>query len=167
MEKRNVKYYTGVDSRQTPKEVLELMTKIAVYLDKEGYILRSGGADGADKAFEKGSTHREIYKANDATIEAMEMAAKYHGNWFACSPYAKKLHGRNVFQVLGRDLKTPSEFVVCWTQDGCEKHEDRSFITGGTGTAISVASEHGITVWNLAKGNNLRHWKERINEKRL
>jgi hypothetical protein len=52
-------------------------------------------------------------------------------------------------QVLGEDLMHPSEFVVCWTPDGCERHEDRGLVTGGTGTAISVASQMGIPVFNV------------------
>ena len=48
------KIYTGIGSRNTPKEVLELMKTIGKYLGCLGYELRSGGADGADSAFESG-----------------------------------------------------------------------------------------------------------------
>ena len=48
------KYYTGVGSRETPKDVLDLMEKIAYKLSKKGWILRSGGAEGADSAFFQG-----------------------------------------------------------------------------------------------------------------
>src|SRR4051794_35199053 len=55
------KIYTGIGSRQTPAEVLALMTRIAQALDAEGYILRSGEAAGADTAFAQGATRREIF----------------------------------------------------------------------------------------------------------
>ncbi len=55
------KIYTGIGSRQTPADVLALMTRIAQTLDAEGYILRSGGAVGADTAFAQGATRREIF----------------------------------------------------------------------------------------------------------
>ena len=48
-------YYTGVGGRETPPHVLNLMTRIAQGLAKVGGILRSGGARGADSAFEAGA----------------------------------------------------------------------------------------------------------------
>lgn len=56
---------------------------------------------------------------------------------------------RNVQQVLGGDLKDPSNFVICWTPDGCENSVCRTQDTGGTGLAISVASEYGVPVYNI------------------
>lgn len=44
-------FYTGIGSRQTPPEILKMMTKIATQLESKGWVLRSGGAEGADEAF--------------------------------------------------------------------------------------------------------------------
>lgn len=148
-----LKYYTGVGSRKTPKEILELMNKIAAKAALCGYILRSGGADGADKAFEQGCDSvkgsKNIYYAKDATDAAMFIAAKYHPAWNRCSLFAKKLHGRNSFQVLGDTLDTPAHNLICWTPDGCTTHIGRSIATGGTGTAISIAFHHNVPIYNL------------------
>lgn len=145
-----IKYYTGVGSRQTPDFILSEMRKISYRLREEGFILRSGAAKGADKAFESGAGYlKEIYFASDATEEAEQIAKQFHPAWNKLSNYAKKLHARNVFQVLGKDLNTPSRFVLCWTPDGCESHKQRSIKTGGTGTAISIADYHNIKVINL------------------
>lgn len=46
--------YTGIGSRSTPIVVLNLMTEIGSYFGKHGVTLRSGGAIGADSAFEAG-----------------------------------------------------------------------------------------------------------------
>lgn len=54
-------YYTGIGARKTPPNVRKLMTNVSRFLDKYGYVLRSGGANGADKSFEEGSTNKEIY----------------------------------------------------------------------------------------------------------
>lgn len=146
------KFYTGIGSRQTPPEILRIMMSLATKLKSLGYVLRSGGADGADSAFERNAgSSSEIYRASDATDVAIDLASKFHPAWNRCSDYAKKLHGRNAFQVLGSDLKTPSAFVVCWTPDGCIDHSSRSIRTGGTGTAISIASANGIPVFNLCR----------------
>ena len=149
------KCYTGIGSRQTPPEILSIMTRFALKMSRLGWILRSGGAVGADTAFEKGATRKDITIASDATPEAMKIAAKYHPMWSACSRYAQKLHGRNAFQVLGRDLKSPSSFLICWTIDGCISNKDRKRETGGTGTAISIADAHGVKIFNLQRQDHL------------
>jgi hypothetical protein len=154
-----MKIYTGIGSRATPKPILEIMTGYAVYLANQGYTLRSGRAPGADQAFEKGTGWPliEIYipwngfeGAFDSwdgylipfyTDETMAIAAQYHPNWAACSDGARKLHARNVLQILGCDLKTPTEFVCCWTPNGAGG--------GGTGQAIRIAQAHDIPVFDL------------------
>jgi len=150
------KFYTGVGSRETPESVLRLMKKIAIKLSELGYCLRSGGADGADSAFEAGARFKRIFTANQATPEAIKIAAKFHPAWHRCGEYARKLHGRNSFQVLGENLNTPSSFLICWTRDGATSHTERSIKTGGTGTAISIANHYNIPVFNL---NRPKHFK--------
>ena len=148
-------YYTGVGSRETPPDILKLMTEFARVANKMGMVLRSGGADGADRAFELGADlKKEIYRPEDAIPDAFEIASRFHPTWFFLPEYIRKLHARNVFQVLGRDLRTLSKFLVCWTPDGCTQHKTRRKITGGTGTAISVASEIArIPIFNMATHN--------------
>lgn len=51
------KYYTGVGSRSTPQDIMELVTQVATKLEALGYSLRSGAADGADTGFENGVTN--------------------------------------------------------------------------------------------------------------
>jgi len=143
-------YYTGVGKRDTPLHILDIMTKLAVKLSPH-YTLRSGGARGADKAFEKGALSANIYYAADATEKSMQLAASYHPAWNSCGEWARKLHGRNSFQVLGDNLNSPSQFLLCWTPDGATSHQERSRATGGTGTAISIASAHGVPVYNLQR----------------
>ena len=151
-----MKYYTGIGSRETPREILSLMAKIATKLELDGYILRSGGASGADIAFERGiadSKNKEIYipwngfNNNYTGIigsnqkGALELASKVHPAWHRCSAGAKKLHTRNAFQVLGSDLNIPSKFIICWTKNGQE--------VGGTAIAIKMAKLNKVPVYNL------------------
>jgi len=145
-----MKAYAGVGSRNTPQNILDIMTKTAIFLEKRGYTLRSGGAKGADLAFENGVKElKEIYYAKDATEQSLIIAERYHPQWHRMGTYAKKLHGRNSFQILGKHLNDPVDFVICWTPDGCEHHIDRKITTGGTGTAISIASNSKIKIYNL------------------
>ncbi len=143
-----MKYYAGIGSRNTPKSVLDRFTKLSSYLETLGYSLRSGGALGADQAFENGCSVKEIFYANDCTSEALETVEKYHPCPWRLGDFARKLMGRNAMQILGQNLDSPVEFVVCWTPDGCQRHEDRQIRTGGTGQAISIASCNKIPVFN-------------------
>jgi len=153
-------FYTGVGSRKTTLVVLNLMNRIAVKMASLGYTLRSGGAEGADKAFELGASMKEIYYAKDCTPEAMEIASKFHPAWHKCSEFARKLHGRNSFQVLGRQLNLPSQYCICWTPDGCNSHATRKYSTGGTGTAISIADAYKVPVINLAIPSEFQKWDQ-------
>ena len=71
----------------------------------------------------------------------MKIAAQFHPAWDKCSPAAKRLHGRNCFQVLGPNLNTPSTMLICWTKGGMGR--------GGTGQAIRICREWGIPVFDL------------------
>lgn len=157
-------FYTGIGSRETPAHILLLMTEAAAILESRGWTLRSGAADGADAAFEAGViSAKEIYlpwagfnnsdsPLTDApTAAALEMAAGFHPAWERCSQGAQKMHARNCHQVLGQDLKTPSTFVVCWTEGGRLK--------GGTAQAIRIAQHYGIPVYNLGKPETLAEFK--------
>lgn len=170
----DMKYYSGVGSRQTPPLVIAQMKGVGKMFASFGWCLRSGGAAGADAAFECGCDmargRKEIYlpwkmfnyhlsERYNVSTSALEYASKIHPVWNKLTDAAKKLHARNIYQVLGEDLIEPSLFLVCWTPDGCERKEDRTRDTGGTGTAISIASERGIPVYNLAnRGRMEKMW---------
>lgn len=168
-----MKYYTGIGSRKTPTEILDIMNKIGFKLAQIGWTLRSGGAIGADTAFymgaRKANGNVEIYRPEhieqfETGQQALEIAGEYHPYWDNLSYYVRKLHGRNTFQVLGKNLNTPSKFVICWTPDGCKTHMTRNRQTGGTGTAISIANKRKIKIYNLA---NIDDYSEIINSKKL
>jgi hypothetical protein len=148
-----MKIYAGVGSRKTPAIVLKRMHKIAQEKAENGWILRSGGADGADKWFEMGcdtaNGKKEIYlpfkgfNGNQSPLfnipeYAFDIAGRLHPNWFACSAVAKKLLARNVLQILGQDLNKPADVVICWS-DG----------SGGTQQTIRIAKKYGVEVVNL------------------
>jgi hypothetical protein len=136
-----MKHYAGIGSRETPPNILQLMKQLAQKLGREGWILRSGGAKGADTAFEEGALRSNIYYASNATPEAISLASEHHPAWDRCNEYARKLHGRNSMILLGSYLDTPVKFVICWTKDGQA--------TGGTGLGIRLAQARGIPIRNL------------------
>lgn len=148
-------HYTGIGSRSTPDDILETMIKSAKRLAELGYTLRSGGANGADTAFEIGAgTLKEIYlpwrgfNGNDSMLtsasnEAFIMAEQFHPAWHKCTDAARKLHARNCHQVLGHNLQFPSKFILCWTPN--------AELIGGTAQALRIAIHHNIPIVNMAK----------------
>jgi hypothetical protein len=139
-----MKYFAGIGSRETPFDIQLLMYDIAINLANK-YTLRSGHAIGADISFENGCDSvkgpKEIFVAADCTKEAMKYSSKFHPNWKACSEYARKLHGRNAMIILGRNMDSPVDRVICWTKDGKD--------SGGTGQALRIAQDNKIIIYNL------------------
>jgi hypothetical protein len=170
--------YAGIGSRKTPPDVLELARLIASAMEKGGWRLRSGGAPGMDTAFQRGvksSKNKCIYlpsrlfggntAGQDGCIDASALPAfkaalvtvdKYHPNPAALSSFGRKLMARNAFQILGPDLKTPADLVICWTPD--------AKASGGTGQAIRIAEAHGILVVNLENPKHCEAFTQAIEE---
>jgi len=158
-------FYAGIGARGTPAHILVIMTKFAAAVEKLGYTLRTGGAKGADQAFEAGVVdphNKEVYlptagfAGNPSSLTytqaALEMAKDFHPNWGACSEFARACHARNCHQMLGGNLDSPVSFVVCWTPGGQA--------TGGTGQALRIAKALGIHVFNLAIADDYALLKE-------
>lgn len=132
------KTYTGVGSRETPEEIMQLMERIAYKLAKDGYTLRSGGAEGADTAFYQGFlkwkrsvsvedwyTMAEIYipwkrfgsawpddavlvERMDMVQAAIDIVSKLHPAWSAINPKTKK----PVLSTAAKQLHTRNVFQV-------------------------------------------------------
>ena len=169
-----MKYYTGIGSRKTPKEICNIFEEIGYKLSKH-YILRSGHADGADLAFENGydralkdsginSTNEILGKnifipwegfnnSNSCRFfisgDAYNLAKKFYWNsntFDNLKPAVKKLMARNGYQVLGQKLNDPSDFIICYTENGEMK--------GGTSQALKIAKAYNIPVFNFGLNNN-------------
>ncbi len=163
--------YAGIGSRNTPRPVLILMGEIAMMLADYGLILRSGGAPGADTAFENGCDRRgrkkEIFlpwkRFNnhpspffDPPEDARILASFCHPNWTACGSTARKLHARNCQQVVGLHLNDPVDFVLLWAP------EESGRVKGGTATAVNLARRMKIPTFNLWDESTYERWKEMI-----
>lgn len=102
-------------------------------------------------------TMREPWPDEAYTLAMGRYGAK---RWKNLSQGIQKLQARNMQQILGAKLDSPSKFVLCWTQDGAESYDKVSLLTGGTGTAIWVASQKGIPVINMQNPG----WQDRLCE---
>lgn len=192
-----MKFYTGIGSRETPERYLPLMTELAYYLERQGWTLRSGGSWGADEAFQKGVTdYSNIFlpshnwrkgdgiigvHINDRELirDAMYLISKYdlHEDWDNLlnskgdgGLTTVNLHTRNMFQVLGANLKSPTKFLVCYTKDGAITLPETSRATGGTRTALRLAAHLNIPIFNLARPDHelrIKNWIEEMKSAEL
>lgn len=162
-------FYAGIGSRRTPPDMLEVMRDAAAALGRLGYVLRSGGADGADLAFEAGAggaaeifvPWRGFNEAGDRALvfdampgraNAMEIASGLHPRWPGLKPPVRKLMARNVMQVLGRACDDPVRFVLCWAPKPVLDADGRvADVDGGTGLAVRVAYRAKIPVYHLGQ----------------
>jgi hypothetical protein len=142
------------------------MESIAKHLSKDKLILRSGGAPGADSAFEQGSHSSlkeiylpwELFNNNKSSLtspdpKAFEIAKQVHPCWNKCSGAAKKLHARNVHQILGKDLNSPVSFVIYWAET------KNGLVQGGTATAVHLAKNLNIPTHNLKEKTIRKAWE--------
>lgn len=175
-----MKYFAGIGSRKIidyPQAEIERFELAILECMNHNYSLRSGGALGCDRISENISKlfdnhkYAEIYRTDSDKIKKSDWIypsaksfneAHYyieennlHPYINTMKDYSRLLHCRNVFQILGADLNTLSKFVVCWTPDGAESFKQCTKDTGGTGTAIKIASINDIPVFNIRNENRL------------
>ena len=177
MTKQMTPIYAGVGSRETPPHVLKAMEHIARALALDGWLLRTGGARGADQAFEIGclACQRQpipmeiwvpwagyngyagnglgdrSYSLGGAAAEIAEtIAADLHPAWHRCGRGARRLHARNAFIMLGGEVGSDDEQPV----DAVVCWTRTGGPDGGTGMAIRIAEARGIPVVNLKRVGN-------------
>jgi hypothetical protein len=170
--------YAGIGSRETPADILKLMQDLAEKLARSNCILRSGGADGADTAFEQGcdlaNGQKEIYlpwrgfnnnksQLFDPSNTAYKIASETHPGFTYLKSPAKLLMARNTHQILGEYCDTPVDLILCWTPDGATTKTSSK--TGGTGQALRLAAKYNIPIYNLqivAVRKAWQNWLENI-----
>jgi hypothetical protein len=167
------------------------MEAIAQFLGEKGLGLRSGGAIGADAAFERGalrskgpiasyripgnngmtlrpdevrggpqpwmqdSTQLPGWKDTASILDQLGRMVYHNIPRFPISEnsYPQRLQRRNIFQVVGPKLDTPSKFTVAYTPTGYKGQglldynnpDQRS----GTNTAIKMSAANDVPVFNL------------------
>lgn len=159
---------TGVGSRNITREERRHLNDIAYKAFELGYVLRSGHAVGSDYAFEevyamvtadksrteiflpfvgynRDHNHETInYIVNNEHIDECEkIIKKVHGAYEKLSDGAKQMHFRNVKQVLGDDLNTPTTILIA-----CSDPRSGG-VKGGTSTAWKIAKSKNIPCFNL------------------
>lgn len=160
-----MKYYAGIGARVTPKNICDIMTRCAAKLEEQDFYLRSGCAQGADIAFQRGVKEKaeihlpwknfnlpyqqeypnHVYKVIKENDKAARESLGFHPECGKLKRSVELLMMRNYYQVCG---EPNSSFVICWTLSGeAEK---------GTGQALRIAAHYEIPIFNLAREKDLK-----------
>lgn len=180
------KFFTLVGSRyNAPKEDLDKLYEIAVRLLGLGLIGRSGCAPGSDhqltratalfdcavselylpwdgfEGFSDGMLNGAVLlaPAYDNYDAARNMACELHPVWKMLGNGGKMLHSRNPYQALGKDLATPSEFVIYSAP--VDKYGN---IKGGTATAVKLAVDNKVPSFNIQDPEGLFGFESWLDE---
>lgn len=174
---RRQRWYAGIGSRRTPPSILKVMVELGRALSHRGYGLRSGSAEGADQAFERGAINGTglvqsflpwrgfadrqpdgkrylLASAQPQYAEAERIAiehypSEHYQSWSRLGRGARALQTRNSMQVLGPGLNDPVAFVVCWAPNPLILEGRVVNCKGGTGQAVRIAASHNIPVFHL------------------
>ena len=140
--------------------------RIAQRLEARGYVLRTGGGNDTDSAFEAGCARKEVFLPwpgfngrvsafDSVSEEALAVACAAHPAFRRLTAEARLLAGRESHRILGADLRTPADFLVCWTPDGAEREAEIGRETGEAALAMALADRWSIPVFNLARADAL------------
>ena len=124
----------------------------------EGIYLPWDGFNGYSTDHHWGCFRTPFCRDKAIGFEARKIAEQVHPAWERCGKGAKAMHARNVLQLLGDDLTTPSKFLVCWAPMTGE-----DTISGGTSTAWEIAKLHNVPRFNINNPVDLLRIKEWLN----
>lgn len=167
-----VPYYVGSGPEGTPKDVLNLCSKIASKMEKHNFCLRTLGNTSIDKAFSHPVKNKTIVDSSYVTEAGFNIAAG------VCTTAAKReaiiktdkqtYINYSLMAVLYYGyafLQAPS-YIITWLPDGCTNHQDVTEASREFKSLICLASleSHircGITpkVINLANHNTREVWE--------
>ena len=163
--KRENKSFTIFTTDNVPSDINEKFYKIAKSLLDKGYIFRYNG-DSNNELFKKIIMYKpnniEIYlpwkkfnKDVSATLnkpydQAFHHAAHYHKGYKKLPPVARFFLARDIHCILGKNLKSPINMLLCYSPDGVETRDKIEFkTTGNVSFPISVCHDINIPIFNL------------------
>ncbi len=152
--------YAGIGWRETPRNTLADMTRMARWLHRTGWRLNTGGAYDADRAFVDGTppgartrylpwagynnhTGTDCHVlSEDERQPCTRLAAQLHPAWHRFADGARRLLAPMTAVILGPALDRPVDAIVSWHPDGD--------LLSHSSLALHIAAIYRIPVLNLA-----------------
>lgn len=181
------KYYAGIGSRETPEQIRPLLEHCGSFLCEQGWTLRSGAADNADAAFEKGADRLfktellESTKETDITNDPIRPEPKeIYLPWRGYNGSISQLHPGN-YPFTADEVSLAKKFHPAWehcSQAARKMHTRnvrimrglhgipvkfvvcwtaKGLVAGGTGQALRIAEAAGIPIINFGQATSAQH----------
>lgn len=96
--------------------------------------------------------------------EAKEIAKRCYPGWENLKLPMQGFSALKVRMLLGKDLKSATQMLIIWTEDGAESVRERTQTCGFTGIAIDVANQMKIPVFNLQRADALERIRAFLNK---
>lgn len=156
-----MKYCTGLGTTQVTKTMQDVIERFSRYLSEQGYTIRTDFDKGMNQVFRNNSDSVELYtfegdsnKNADAFDCPMTDFVKQHlrDSYISLDALNRVTKNRVVrcyYELLGQNLDSPSEFLICY--DPSE---------GVVNYAHRIAYKLGIKVYNLCDKEELKQLKK-------
>lgn len=169
------KAYSGIGSRETPADVLADMTAVARVMEARGLTGRSGTANGADTAFEKGAMEQgnrfeailpwksfdkrpvsmierkapPLMMEKSVEVRARVIAEKHHEAWNKVRADGTPVLSDGAKALHTRNIPQVLGMKLDSPVEAVLGYTVDGKMSGGTGQAMRLADAHGIPILNF------------------
>lgn len=176
--------YAGVGLADAPSSIVEGARHRAALLAERGWSLRSGGRNGFESALEIGALegggeptiilpfegfngHLDGISADRFGLygRANRIAALVCPKWHSTRAAERREMAAVVFMLLGRNLRSPVRFLLCWGRPLRYTPEGGlADAPAHVGFAIRLANEHDIPVFCPDSHLTMLHFEDLITQ---
>lgn len=163
--------YTVTANREIPQEPMNIIIDLIKELEGRGYTMRTAGREGPEDTFDKTATKKEIHlpwrgfmdkesKFSFTSENAKVLAGQLTPSFEGMKPGLQTILASDVKTILGKELRSPTLFLITWSEDGAETMQEKTSRTGNVGLAIALACKLKIPIFNLGKPNSLQRLRQ-------
>ena len=155
--------YVVISGNDTPTEdASEKAMRLVGAFERAGFIVRTGGLKGIDDvvttATQKAELHLPFKNFNQKESASqfsnemcIEFARRFAPDLDSMPNVPKAILAKNPRLVLGKNLLTPAQLVIVWSDDGAEHPSECGPRSGNAGHIVKIANHTGIRVINLKR----------------
>ena len=141
--------------------IVSKIIRVVKMFEAKKFIIRTGAERGVPKIVIDNAMSPELhipFKDFDdiqkpasyySDVLCEEIARKMKQDLDTAPKIVKALYAKNPRVIFGKNLKSPCNLLIIWTEDGCENPADVTNQSGIGGHACKLAAAAGIPVINL------------------
>ena len=155
--------YVVISGNDTPTgDASEKAMRLVGAFERAGFIVRTGGLKGIDDVVTSTTQKAELHlpfknfnqkeSASQFSNElCIEFARRFAPDLDSMPNVPKAILAKNPRLVLGKNLNSPAQLVIVWSDDGAEHPSECGPRSGNAGHIVKIANHTGIRVINLKR----------------